>query len=674
MMVRNQLDQVRNRTGDFEARAARILAARRQAAATATTTATATATPTTATVPAPRAAIAPLTAAAPPIDTLERMPEGMTGGPADELVPEALGRGGSAEAIVLAALRPALFVMDDAIDLQNAIECDETLLGLVKDNGARLHAVCKGVGRVDLTNHFTLPYAGTGFLIDETLVVTNRHVALVFAERLRSGYRMRKGRFGADMEARLDYCRLLGSTRKVRAEVLEILYIARDEEPDFALLRVERQDDAPKLDLLGGARRPARAGMPVAVVGYPAEDGDRNDRALMDEVFRGQYEVKRLAPGFLTGRQDGEIVLLSDYSSLGGNSGSPLIGLDDGKVLGLHFAGRFMENNYAVAADVIESARAQVMSRVAVSAAAVATAAGQETPTSKGESFAGRNGYDPGFLGDGPLRVAMPGPGRWAQDRAPVEGADDHVLRYRNFSTVQSMSRRMPLWTAVNIDGELARPLKRHGDWKLDGRLKAGHQIDNVLYVNNELDRGHMVRRRDPGWGQYAEQAEADTFHYSNCVPQHEDLNQKDWAGLEDYVLEAAETRGFKVSVFTGPVFRDGDRRLKRQPGAEDVPIPEEFWKVVVMVDDTSGALSATGYVLSHGPMIRKLVEGPFIYGQYKTYQVRIALIAAETGLDFGTLPMADPLGSSLPDEAMFGAVARVVDGPGSLVLRRPAG
>ena len=31
----------------------------------------------------------------------------------------------------------------------NAIECDETLLGLVKDNGARLHAVCKGVGRVD---------------------------------------------------------------------------------------------------------------------------------------------------------------------------------------------------------------------------------------------------------------------------------------------------------------------------------------------------------------------------------------------------------------------------------------------------------------------------------------------------------------------------------------------
>lgn len=643
-MYRSQLDQVQRNTRDFQGRAARILAARRASEASAEVSV--------------------------PTDALERTAEGTAGSRAVsalELRPEALGLHGLAEAIVLAELRPAFFVMEDGIDLQNAIDSDETLLAKINASKARLTVICNGVGRVDLTNHFTLPYAGTGFLIDETLVVTNRHVALVFAERLRSGYRMRQGRFGADMEARLDYRRYLGSTARLRADVLELLYIAGDNEPDFALLRVERQADSPHLELLGGKRQRVEAGTPVAVVGYPAEDGDRNDRALMDQVFKGQYEVKRLAPGFVTDRSADEIVLMADYSSLGGNSGSPMIGLEDGQVLGLHFAGRFMENNYAVAADIIEAARMEMLRNVTVSVSL------EETPTTRPDRLSGRNGYDPDFLGGGELSVPLPDLGRWKDDMSPVQDATDGVLRYRNFSTIQSISRRLPLVTAVNIDGEQSVALKRKGDWKLDGRLKAEHQIDNVLYVNNALDRGHLVRRRDPGWGPDAQQGEIDTFHYTNSAPQHEDLNQKDWLGLEDYILEAAETRGFRVSVFTGPVFRTSDRRLKTQPGAEDVPIPEEFWKVAVMVIASTGALSATGYVLSHGPMIRRLVESPFVYGSYKTYQVPLALIAAETGLDFGALTAADPLGAVPPGEARFEQVARVVEGPASLVLAPPA-
>ncbi|MEW9612723.1 DNA/RNA non-specific endonuclease [Shinella sp. S4-D37] len=644
-MFRSQLDQVRSRTDDFRDRAARILAAR-------------------------RAALIPAAAPPPPPSALELAAEGRAGtapsGAADtallELVPEALGQYGWAEAIVLAQLRPAFFVFESAIDVTDAVEADPQLLRLVAENQATLLSRCKGVGRVDLTNHFSLPYGGTGFLIDDTLVVTNRHVALIFAERLRMGYRFRRGRFGAEMEARLNYHGFLGSASKLRAEVSDVLYIAADHEPDFALLRVARLDDAPKLALLGGTHR-TEPQTPVAVVGYPAEDGDRNDTPLMDEVFRGQYEVKRLAPGFVTARSDNDIVLLADYSSLGGNSGSPVIELSSGKVLGLHFAGRFMENNYAVAADVVESARAQVIRSLP------GTAIPAPQHISKPDAFAARNGYDPHFLGTGTLSVPLPGLGSWEADVAPVSDAADGVLRYRNFSVIQSASRRLPLVTAVNIDGTQSVVLKRKGEWRLDGRIEAKHQIGNALYVENALDRGHMVRRRDPGWGPHAQEAEIDTFHYTNSAPQHEDLNQRDWVGLEDYVLEAAETRGFRVSVLTGPVFDAADRKLKVQPGAEDVPIPEEFWKVAVMVNDATGQLSATGYVLSQGRMIRNLIESPFVYGRYKTYQVRIALIAAETGLDFSALTPFDPLGADTPTEASFAAVARVVNGPGSLVL-----
>lgn len=635
-MYFNQLDQVRRNTADIAERAARILEKRRQAA---------------------------LVAAPPvPLGTLESMAETASTQVNSELVPEALGQQGLAEAIVLAELRPAFFVMESGIDLADAVEADPKLFKAIEDNKSALEKACKGVGRVDLNNHFSLPYAGSGFLIDDTLVVTNRHVALIFAERLRSGYRFRKGRFGADIEARMDYRRFLGDATHLRAEVSEVLYIARDDEPDFALLRVASQPDAPKLALLG-QRPKIGLGDPVAVIGYPAMDGDRNDQALMDEVFRGQYQVKRFAPGFVTDRTDDGITLMADYSSLGGNSGSPLISLFDGTCQGLHFAGRFMENNYAVAADVIEAARRQVVSQVAVAAMPV------ETPVTELEALQERNGYDPDFLGGGALSVPLLGLGKWAGDAAPVEGGPEFVLRYHNFSVIQSVSRRLPLFTAVNIDGAKALKLKRKGDWRLDGRIDKAYQIGNAIYANNPLDRGHMVRRRDPGWGPNAQVAEIDTFHYTNCVPQHEDLNQKDWVGLEDYVLEAAETRDFRVSVMTGPVYRSSDKRLKQGVGATDVQIPEEFWKVVAMVDANTGRLSVTGYILSHGPMIRDLVESAFVYGTYKTYQVRVSLIAKQTGLDFGVLTKSDPMGADLPTEAPFAMVARPIDGPGSLML-----
>ncbi len=274
-MFRNQLEQVRKNTGDLDERAARILEKRRQEAVAA----------------APPA----------PLRTLESMAEAPAFGAVAELAPEALGQQGLAEAIVLAELRPAFFVTESGIDFTNAVEADPALLQAIQANEAALAKACKGVGRVDLINHFTLPYAGTGFLIDDTLVVTNRHVAVVFAEHLRTGYRFRKGRFGADIEARLDYRRFLGDVAQLRADVTEVLYIARDDEPDFALLRVAPQPNATKLDLMGQHPK-IDAGAPVAVIGYPAEDGDRNDQALMDEVFRGQYRVKRFAPGFLTER------------------------------------------------------------------------------------------------------------------------------------------------------------------------------------------------------------------------------------------------------------------------------------------------------------------------------------------------------------------------------------
>src|ERR1700752_1106393 len=40
-----------------------------------------------------------------------------------------------------------------------------------------------------------------------------------------------------------------------------------------------------------------------------------------------------------------------------------------------------------------------------------------------------------------------------------------------------------------------------------------------VAFKDDEIDRGHMVRREDPNWCKDAETADSDTFHYTNAAP-----------------------------------------------------------------------------------------------------------------------------------------------------------
>src|SRR5262249_1497456 len=89
--------------------------------------------------------------------------------------------------------------------------------------------------------------------------------------------------------------------------------------------------------------------------GYPAFDS-RNNVDVQQDVFRGLFEKKRLQPGYHTG---GRVVTsfghdveaaTHDASTLGGNSGSAVIDVETGQVLGLHFAGVYLDTNYAVPA------------------------------------------------------------------------------------------------------------------------------------------------------------------------------------------------------------------------------------------------------------------------------------------------------------------------------------
>jgi endonuclease G len=281
--------------------------------------------------------------------------------------------------------------------------------------------------------------------------------------------------------------------------------------------------------------------------------------------------------------------------------------------------------------------------------------------------YSKRRGYDDEFLGSGEHAVALPSlPDKLvplAATNSLATSEPKYLLPYHNFTVVLNKERRLAFFTAVNIDGKLQQNPKREEDhWYFDPRVPEEEQTGKDVYERNPLDLGHLVRRLDPAWGKSAKAARLandDTFHFTNCSPQHKDFNRSktSWAGLEDYILKNAANLHFKANVFTGPVLADDDDAY------EGVQLPRQFWKVVTMVK-TDGRLSATAYLLSQQHLIEGLrPREAFSYGAYKTYQVPVTKVEKLSRLSFG-LVHADPLATRDVE-----ATAKELDRPDDVVL-----
>ncbi|MEZ0166555.1 DNA/RNA non-specific endonuclease [Kineococcus sp. LSe6-4] len=264
-----------------------------------------------------------------------------------------------------------------------------------------------------------------------------------------------------------------------------------------------------------------------------------------------------------------------------------------------------------------------------------------------------RTGYDPRFLAPGPP-VPLP---------VPLDGAPVVVLPYTHFSVVHRPDRRLAAATVVAVDGAALVDVPRRGDgWFLDPRLAPDEQAGAQLYARNDLDRGHLVRRRDAGWGPQAARADADTFAYTNAAPQAARFNQSMqlWLGLEDHVLAHARRWGTRLVVVTGPVFADDD------PQYRGVRIPRRFYKIAAYLlpqpvgpggaDPGGPVLASAGFVLDQTPLVEQVVRAqahdvPEL-GGFRTFQVPVEDIGDLTALDLGPLVAADRMPVLVPAAA----------------------
>jgi S1-C subfamily serine protease len=186
---------------------------------------------------------------------------------------------------------------------------------------------------------------GTGFLVGDGLLMTNRHVASVFAVKAGASWKFTSG-VSAQVDYKEEYQRDLSREFKV-TDILGI-----HQTYDMALLKVAMKSKGKKAPAplpIASSKPKATKDGDVVVVGYPAYDS-RNGHAEMLEIFSNIFNVKRLQPGKSTGltSQGKQSILGHDASTLGGNSGSCVVDLESGKVIGLHFGGQYLVGNVSV--------------------------------------------------------------------------------------------------------------------------------------------------------------------------------------------------------------------------------------------------------------------------------------------------------------------------------------
>ena len=372
------------------------------------------------------------------------------------------------EAIVRQVGRPSLMVRDGKLVWEGDTDGFPADL---RDCLPRIEGAVGRVGRIELINH-RMEWAGTGWMVEPGIIITNRHVAELFAGRRGTrgfGFLANPG-IGVIYGVQLDFRQEYERAGTLRVEVASVRYIAGPGEPDVALLKlVDGHGQPDPIELATGE---AAKELLVGVIGYPAYDSRNNDQDIA-HYFGDIFNKKRFAPGFVTQAPEGSARLMHDCTTLGGNSGSVLIDLSSGRAVGLHFAGSYLEGNFAVSVAQIKSALRgeRTVTSLANEAAEV------ELPDREhsAEHFAGRKGYSARFLSEAEdldeaapcneLVVELPSLGRTEMDDAVKirgnNGQDTHIIPYLHFSVVFSKTRRVPRFTAVNIDGSHARKIKR---------------------------------------------------------------------------------------------------------------------------------------------------------------------------------------------------------------------
>ncbi|WP_151636007.1 trypsin-like serine peptidase [Noviherbaspirillum aerium] len=265
------------------------------------------------------------------------------------------------EALIMLRHRPALRTVGGDLDLSQpeAEEWHDRLLMAQHPPTDLAHRI-RAVGRIDLNGD----HCGTGFLVGQGLMLTNRHVLQDIAIFEDAHWRVNE-------HATIDFADAPNAFHaELRFALVEVVCAGPDlitdtqtgwTHTDAALLRVEISNKAggklpTPIPLDGDARR-LGGYSELLVIGYPARpstlprdaQGDVNEEVIarIGELFP-VYGVRTVSPGAPRWNQSRDYgwAFAHDATTLEGSSGSCVLSFG-GLAFGLHFGGDWLRANFA---------------------------------------------------------------------------------------------------------------------------------------------------------------------------------------------------------------------------------------------------------------------------------------------------------------------------------------
>jgi S1-C subfamily serine protease len=188
------------------------------------------------------------------------------------------------------------------------------------------------IGRIDIAPKDGI---GTGFLVSDGILVTNKHVVDILSKGTGE---LEKGQAVVWFKVEAD-----NTEDEKPTDITGV--IAIHDELDIALLKVNKQKFTQTRQPLELDPKSADTGLPVVAIGYPFDDSKRNP-LFIKALFGKGWGLKRAAPGEVS--STGANSIYHDCSTLGGNSGSPIVSMKTARVVGLHRDGYFLYRNEAV--------------------------------------------------------------------------------------------------------------------------------------------------------------------------------------------------------------------------------------------------------------------------------------------------------------------------------------
>lgn len=166
---------------------------------------------------------------------------------------------------------------------------------------------------------------------------------------------------------------------------------------------------------------------------------------------------------------------------------------------------------------------------------------------------------------------------------------EEIMLKRTGYTASYNTQTKQPNWVGWRLTADhVTGPYKRNGIKFHEDEDVPEPRATDADYRSSGYDRGHMCPSGDNKWSQ---EAQEQSFLFTNICPQLHGLNAGDWNEMEQQCRKWAEREG-EIYIVCGPIFYSSARHKKI--GKNKIPVPEAFFKVVLSL---KGEPKAIGFI-----------------------------------------------------------------------------